>query len=76
MKLLSCSHVDIINLLGSMIVNPGGACYVITGISLSLDDFTPWIHIKSVERAEANEAIPFDDSLKDWSIQLGNSLYE
>ncbi len=76
MKLMSCSHVDIINLLGSMIVNPGGACYHITGISLSLDDFTPWIHIKSVDSDEATQAIPFDDSLKDWSIQIGSCLYE
>lgn len=75
MKLMSCSHVDISVLVGSLIVNPGGAGFIITGISFSLDDLSPWIHIKDPDIEESDQAISFNETLEDWSIQIGNSLY-
>ena len=75
MKLESCSCVDINAMVGASISNPQGKDFLVTGISLSLDDLTPWIHIKNPEHPDSECAIPFDDSLKDWSIQLGNSLF-
>lgn len=75
MKLMSCSHVDINALVGSLIVNPNGVEFIITGISFSLDDLSPWISIKDPDGKDSDQAIPFDDSLKDWQIQLGSMLH-
>jgi hypothetical protein len=75
MKLLSCSHVDISVLKGALLISPGGIEYTITGISLSLDDFLPWIHIVSPDIKDSESAIPFDSTIKDWSVQIGNNLY-
>ena len=75
MKLMSCSHIDISVLVGSLIVNPNGAGFIVTGISLDLDDLSPWIHIKDPDIEGSDQAIPFNETLKDWSIQIGNSLY-
>lgn len=75
MKLMSCSHIDISVLVGSLIVNPNGAGFIVTGISLDLVDLSPWIHIKDPDIEGSDQAIPFNETLKDWSIQIGNSLY-
>lgn len=77
MKLLECSHVDISFLKGALIISPNKASYIITGVSVSLEDFTPWLHLKDPdENGFGGTAIAFDDKLKDWSIQIGNDLYE
>ena len=75
MKLLDCSHVDINVLKGALIVSPHGAQYTITGVSLSLDDLSPWIHIIDPDIKDSETAIPFDSTIKDWSVQIGNNLY-
>ena len=76
MKLLDCSHIDISNLKGALLISPNKISHIITGVSVSLEDFTPWLHLKDPDYDElGGTAIAFDDKLKDWSIQIGNDLY-
>ena len=77
MKLLPCSSVPITALIGALLVDENGAEFIITNVSLSLDDLSPWISIVDVDDEEftGTTGIPLDpERLKGWSIQLGNSL--
>ena len=81
MKLLDCSHADISVLRNALLINPNGSEFRVIAVTISLRDLTPWLHIKDLNDANSNDAdssdaaIPFDSSLKDWSVQLGNYVH-
>ena len=76
MKLLECSHADISILRDALLINPNGVEFIVTSITVSLTDLTPWLHIKELGAPDdGHDALPFDSSFKDWSIQLGNRLH-
>ena len=73
MKLLSGSHIHPDQLLSAVVVNEHGKEFMITGVSLNLDDFCLYITLLDLEDDKAlspGPRIKVDQTLDAWTIQL------
>lgn len=73
MKLLPGSHIHPDQLLSAIVTNEHGKEFMITGVSISLDDFCLYITLLDLDNERdfsTGPRIKVDSTLKDWTIQL------
>lgn len=72
MKLLPLSHIDCNQLVGALVNNENGGQFLITAVTISLDDFSTWISLYDLDQHASVGRVVINSSLSEWEIQLGN----